>query len=65
MASNKIYEVGTKAIYISTITNVKTDCVVSIETLKTSNIIPVNLLDKDGKVTYKDAWVSKDNLTFI
>ena len=59
-----VYVVGTKAVYCNSITDIKSNCVVSKEVSKSSNVIPVNILDDKGEVQYQNAWVSKDNLTF-
>lgn len=58
------YAVGTKAVYCNSITDIKSNCVISKEVSKDSNVIPVNILDEAGEVQYQNAWVSKDNLTF-
>lgn len=59
-----VYSVGDTAIYSNPITNMKAKCVVAKETQTNSNVIPVNILDEKGEVIYKNAWVSKENLTF-
>jgi hypothetical protein len=60
---DKIKE-GTKCTYTNPITGLKNDCVVAREVNFDANVFPVNILNQNGEIEYKNCWVSKENVSF-